>query len=308
MRKRLWAAVLSLFIPGVGQLYSGRVKKAIVIYGLYALLGGALYSGLLGRSFASLVALTASLLALQVTAAVHAAVTPSRTAAEPRRWFITWYGSLAVFVVLAVAQGLGLDQVKSIKTFVHQSASMEPSIRRGERLMAALDACSERDPRRGEIVIFASPDQSGAAKLKRVVAVGGDTLEIRAKELIVNGLPAVEPWAVHRHDRVFPPADPPTRRRSLPGATTWRRTRSPPATSSSSATTGTTATTAASSARSPDPPSSARRSTSTGPPISRGSAGSSRHNRPLRLFRACVTVSVELGRLVRTKSASTSSS
>ncbi len=167
---------------------------------------------MLGRSLATLVALTAALLALQVTAAVLAAAAPPLAESEPGRWFNTWYGSLAVFIVLAVAQGLGLPQVKSIKTFVNQSASMEPTILRGERLMAALDAFDERDPRRGELALFDAPDRPGAALMKRVVAVGGDTVEIRGKVLIVNGRPVVEPWAVHRHDQVFPPEDPPTER------------------------------------------------------------------------------------------------
>ncbi len=212
MRRRFLAALLSLLAPGVGQLYSGRVKKAVWLYGLYTAMAAALYTGLLGRSLATLGALVVALLALQVTAAVLAAVQTPAERPEPRRWFTAWYGALAVFVVLVAAQSLVQTRLKRIKTFVHQSASMEPTIYIRERLMAALDAYSERDPRRGELALFEPSDESGAVRMKRVVAVGGDTIEIRGKQLIVNGTPAVEPWAVHRHEEVFPTSDPPTER------------------------------------------------------------------------------------------------
>ena len=42
------------------------------------------------------------------------------------------------------------------------------------------------DPRRGEIVIFHSP-RDGKRLIKRVVALPGDRIEMRAKHLIING-------------------------------------------------------------------------------------------------------------------------
>jgi signal peptidase I len=45
------------------------------------------------------------------------------------------------------------------------------------------------DPRRGDIVVFSSP-KDGTRLIKRLVAVPGDTVEMRDKRLIINGTPA----------------------------------------------------------------------------------------------------------------------
>lgn len=50
-------------------------------------------------------------------------------------------------------------------------------------------------PRRGDVIVFVYPKDSTKDFIKRVVAVGGDTVEIRRKQLLINGRPADEPYA-----------------------------------------------------------------------------------------------------------------
>lgn len=57
-------------------------------------------------------------------------------------------------------------------------------------------------PRRGDIVAFHSPVEPAATYLKRVVAVGGDTVEIRAGAVLVNGKRLSEPYLRAGHLRV----------------------------------------------------------------------------------------------------------
>jgi signal peptidase I len=52
--------------------------------------------------------------------------------------------------------------------------------------------------RRGDIVAFRSPRDREQMFLKRVAAVGGDMVEIRAGALYVNGAPVEESYAVHQ--------------------------------------------------------------------------------------------------------------
>lgn len=52
--------------------------------------------------------------------------------------------------------------------------------------------------RRGDIVAFRHPRDPQATFLKRAVAVGGDTVELREDVLYVNGAAVSEPYAVHR--------------------------------------------------------------------------------------------------------------
>lgn len=61
-----------------------------------------------------------------------------------------------------------------------------------------------RDPERGDIVVAEVPIDQQTPYLKRVVAVGGDTVEIRDKRLYVNQQAAPEPrTVVHGDGRLF---------------------------------------------------------------------------------------------------------
>lgn len=93
-------------------------------------------------------------------------------------------GAAAVVVVLFLAGVLpygvarvGLD-------------SMSPTLREGDRIVLAH---APGELRRGDLVVLAAPDGSGAL-LKRVAAVGGDRVAIDDGVLVVNGTPVVEPY------------------------------------------------------------------------------------------------------------------
>jgi signal peptidase I len=51
-----------------------------------------------------------------------------------------------------------------------------------------------RDVDRGDIVVFKYPDEPERDFIKRVIGLPGDTLELRAKKVYVNGQPLDEPY------------------------------------------------------------------------------------------------------------------
>ncbi len=62
-----------------------------------------------------------------------------------------------------------------------------------------------KDPERGDIVVFVYPEDHTKDFIKRVVAVAGDTVEIKNKQLYVNDKKVVnEPYAEHKDNRVIP--------------------------------------------------------------------------------------------------------
>jgi signal peptidase I len=52
-------------------------------------------------------------------------------------------------------------------------------------------------PRRGEVIVFQWPQDPSKDFIKRCVATGGQTVEVRHKELYVDGVQAVEPYVKH---------------------------------------------------------------------------------------------------------------
>lgn len=52
-----------------------------------------------------------------------------------------------------------------------------------------------QSPRRGDIIVFVFPEDPSKDFIKRVIGVPGDTVEVRAKRVFVNGKQLVEPYA-----------------------------------------------------------------------------------------------------------------
>jgi signal peptidase I len=63
-----------------------------------------------------------------------------------------------------------------------------------------------KEPRRGDVIVFKYPEDPSKDFIKRVVALGGDTVEIRNKEVFVNGERQENPHAIHVDPRIVPGA------------------------------------------------------------------------------------------------------
>jgi signal peptidase I len=74
------------------------------------------------------------------------------------------------------------------------SDSMAPTLTIGQHLFLDKLAYRFRRPQRGEIISFKSPVGEEHESVKRVIAVGGDTVELRHKKVYLNGAPLEEPY------------------------------------------------------------------------------------------------------------------
>ena len=131
-----------------------------------------------------------------------------------RRWAWEWVKSIAVAVVIWLVLRTFL-----VEAFRIPSSSMERTLLVGDFLFVnkALYGAevpllhthlpSVREPRRGDIVVFDSRTEQGVKVVKRVIGVGGDTLEMRTNVLYRNGAQQVEPFAQHV-DPASDPSDP----------------------------------------------------------------------------------------------------
>lgn len=69
------------------------------------------------------------------------------------------------------------------------SGSMRPTLIEGDRILVNKFLYRFRSPQRGEIIVFRYPDDPKRPFIKRLAAVGGDTVEIRGGRLLINGTP-----------------------------------------------------------------------------------------------------------------------
>ena len=99
-----------------------------------------------------------------------------------------------------------------IRTFIVQafkipSGSMIPTLEIGDHILVNKLSYGLRlpflerylmqygNPGRGDVVVFIYPEDRSKDFIKRVIAVGGDTVEVRAKKIFINGKPSDDPHA-----------------------------------------------------------------------------------------------------------------
>jgi signal peptidase I len=111
-----------------------------------------------------------------------------------------------------------------VKAFVFQiyhvpTSSMESTVLTGDRIVVDKFAYAPhggpwarlvpaRPLARGDVVVFRDPRDASRDLLKRAVATEGDSVEVRAKVLFVNGSAAQEPFVVHRDAETYGPEAP----------------------------------------------------------------------------------------------------
>ncbi len=101
-----------------------------------------------------------------------------------------------------------------VETYQIPSGSMEPSLLVGDHVVVdKLGWAPRKLPwgpllpsrviRRGDVVVFRGPEEPGRDFIKRAVALPGETVEVRDKRIVVDGVVQEEPWVVHRDPAVL---------------------------------------------------------------------------------------------------------
>lgn len=112
---------------------------------------------------------------------------------------------LAVAAVLAVLFVAGLLPVQIMRV---RADSMSPTLRDGDRILVAHPLSGLR---RGSLVVLDDPEGPGTI-VKRLVGLGGERVAIEDGQLVVDGVPASEPYTdrsrldgVYQRPVVVPP-------------------------------------------------------------------------------------------------------
>ena len=82
----------------------------------------------------------------------------------------------------------------SLQTFGIFMSSMEPNFHEGQRLLVNKAAYFFAEPQRGDVIIFHAPGNQNGDYIKRVIALPGDTVEIKSSAVYVNNIRLDEPY------------------------------------------------------------------------------------------------------------------
>lgn len=114
-------------------------------------------------------------------------------------------------IVLIIILGFGsifflehYYQTNVLQSYKMSSPSMSPSLLVGDCIMADKSLQDIADIERGDIVVFAYPRDPQLDYVKRAIGLPGDILEIKDKEVFINGQRHAESYAVYSDERIFP--------------------------------------------------------------------------------------------------------
>ncbi len=99
-------------------------------------------------------------------------------------------------VVLSLVIFLLIRQV--VQNYRIESHSMEPNFYEGQFILVNKLAYKLGTPKRGDVIVFHNPNNPSEDYIKRVIALPGDTLEIRDQTIYINGKVLDEPYAQNR--------------------------------------------------------------------------------------------------------------
>ena len=117
-----------------------------------------------------------------------------------KRWMKEWGEPIIIAIILAL-----FIRTFFVQAFKIPSGSMKPTLRVGDKIMVNKLLFGPkvpftnyrlpglRKPRRGDIIVFVYPEDKKKDFIKRLVAVGGETIAISNGSLLIDGKPTEEP-------------------------------------------------------------------------------------------------------------------
>ncbi len=218
--RAMWAALLSFFVPGLGQVYARRPRAAVLFAAASIVIASAFVvllqaTGpltLTPATLAMFLALALATLALNGAAAVHAwrAVRRGRDPARPG-----WRRSTWTWGVVLVGISLGFELLPGDlgwNAFRVPSESMLPTLEVGDRFVTLGTEAARAALTPGDVIVFLLPRDRSTDYVKRLVAMPGQTVEMRHGRLWIDGQEVP-------HEDLGPAAPP-----ADPGARRWRLT------------------------------------------------------------------------------------
>lgn len=196
-RSALRALLLSLLLPGLGQLYNGELNKAIWLFLLTAvavtplIAALALYAPLAWLPFA-LIGGIAVIALLWLYAVLDTVLTARRRQDYQLQ---AWQRSGIYLAVWLLCSLLILPSVGAwvrnhwAESFLVPSQSMQPTLLPNDFIFAdkRYNRTGGQAIQRGDIAIFIYPNDRSVYFIKRVIGLPGDKIKIQGADVSVNG-------------------------------------------------------------------------------------------------------------------------
>lgn len=198
------ALMLAFLLPGLGQIYAGRVKRGVLFLLIYAIVLIGVFSyfvnpgtrisflilGLIpvGIGFSLYILVDAYQCAKQYNQVNNLA---RKISAGKRFFFIA---GMLFFYMFNVSP-IFINYIRSnvVQAFRLPTATMKPAIMQGDRILVDKAIYKTSEPQRGDIVVFIYPEDIKKIFVKRLIGLPGETVEIKDGRVLINGIALNDP-------------------------------------------------------------------------------------------------------------------
>ena len=111
-----------------------------------------------------------------------------------RYWIKEWVEPILVAIVLAI-----FIRTFFVQAFKIPTGSMRDTLLEGDRILVNKLIYRFKEPERGDIIVFRYPLDPSRDFIKRLIAVGGETVEIRNYDVYIDGSLLTEPHFIRQN-------------------------------------------------------------------------------------------------------------
>jgi signal peptidase I len=186
--KRVLAALFSAIVPGSGQLLKRETKKAILYLTAFVILLLLDWPLRAPETYIGLMMVKIGATCLALVASLDAFLAGS---AKGPRYLIVL--PILAALILGDAPVSLIVLAEGFHIYYSPTTSMEPSVLKGDRVVADQQYYVTRVPQRGDVVVL----RHNVLAMKRVVAVEGDKIQGVGDQIWLNGQLLSEPNVQH---------------------------------------------------------------------------------------------------------------
>jgi signal peptidase I len=210
-RKPIVAAILSSLAPGLGQFYNGQIIKGIIFLLSLMLLPIIMFRIGLHHSFYGLAIILLIFMSYLLFIIGDAFFTARKKKEFVLKSYNKWYIYLLLILlansIALVPTNFLMNKVLGFNTCKVPTGSMEPTLHVGDFLVADFKYFRKNELQRGDLVILQYPKDPEKIFIKRIIALEGEKIEIKSKQVYINDAPLSEGYKIHLDNEFYPGRD-----------------------------------------------------------------------------------------------------
>jgi signal peptidase I len=183
------AVIATLIYPGAGHLSYGCVRQGLLWFGASLFLSLMISVWMVGLGSGGAIE---ALLVLSLGGAIGLRIVtlrevvrlqPARSLLSRTQLAFAWVG-----MFLAATLASALTKAYLVEAYRIPAGSMIPTLQVGDHIYIDKSIHIRGTLERGDVVVFRYPRDPDKVFIKRIIAVGGDTVELRGEQVVLNGV------------------------------------------------------------------------------------------------------------------------